>query len=413
MSDEHRRALALGRIIAEGTDRLADPAALPKVRARVLQSAPPPARRRAPVVAAAVIVAAVVLFAVHWLRQQPESALTFEVGEPPRVGAIGEWLAPSAGQELTVQFSEGTRLTLADGARLRVTRTSERGANVLLEKGSVHARVMTAAADPRWSCAAGPFVIEVTGTAFKASWDPVAEQLELVVQEGSVMVRGPVVEEQVLRGGQRLRVSVADARAELRAGEAAPSASAAPSVLPSAEPVAEQAEGGSSPTGTSTASEAVADQHGTSLSWQRLASEGRHADAMQALDDAAFGQALGSASAGTLRTLADSARFGGRPDRARQALLALRGRHGARGETAFLLGKVAADQLGASGEAARWFQTYLHEAPNGPLAEQAMGRLLELHRHGDPALAAQLAERYLSQYPHGSYAPLARRLAAP
>src|SRR5690606_15871064 len=72
------------------------------------------------------------------------------------------------------------------------------------------------------------------------------------------------------------------------------------------------------------------------------------------------------------------ARDHGRPELARDALLALRKKHGTHGETAYLLGKVHADQLNSPAEAIRWFDTYLSESPQGALAEQALGRLVEL-----------------------------------
>jgi hypothetical protein len=87
---------------------------------------------------------------------------------------------------------------------------------------------------------------------------------------------------------------------------------------------------------------------------------------------------------------------------------------GARGRSAFLLGKLAADHLGASGEAITWFQTYLAEEPSGGLAEQALGRVVELrHRSGDTAGAKKAAETYLARYPSGAYAALAKSLASP
>jgi hypothetical protein len=76
------------------------------------------------------------------------------------------------------------------------------------------------------------------------------------------------------------------------------------------------------------------------------------------------------------------------------------------------LGKIAADQLGAGGEALRWFEEYLREAPNGALREQALGRSLELVRHGDPARAHRAAQRYLAEYPGGAYAALAKKVVA-
>ncbi|XYI02301.1 hypothetical protein ACMHYB_22065 [Sorangium sp. So ce1128] len=79
-----------------------------------------------------------------------------------------------------------------------------------------------------------------------------------------------------------------------------------------------------------------------------------------------------------------------------------------------MLGKLAADHLGAPGDALTWFQTYLDEEPGGGLAEQALGRLIELRqRRGDAAGARAAAALYLRRYPGGAYASLAQAAAAP
>jgi transmembrane sensor len=111
--------------------------------------------------------------------------------------------------------------------------------------------------------------------------------------------------------------------------------------------------------------------------------------------------------------LADTARFVGEAARAQQALLALRRRFGAKGYSAFLLGRINADQLSSPGQGVQWFETYLQEEPNGSLAEQALGRILDIQRHGSPEVARQAADRYLARYPNGAYAALARSVLAP
>ncbi len=60
-----------------------------------------------------------------------------------------------------------------------------------------------------------------------------------------------------------------------------------------------------------------------------------------------------------------------------------------------------------------WFETYLREEPGGSLAEQALGRVMELRRRGAPGAARAVAERYLAAYPRGAYSKLAASLVAP
>jgi hypothetical protein len=146
-------------------------------------------------------------------------------------------------------------------------------------------------------------------------------------------------------------------------------------------------------------------------SWRDLAARGKYNDALAAAERAGFAQELDRASSPDLAALADAARYAARPALARQALLAQRRRFGARGSSAFLLGKIAADQQGGA-DAVRWFETYLREEPGGALAEQALGRILELQK-GNPATARAAAERYLARYPNGVHAALARSLASP
>jgi hypothetical protein len=178
----------------------------------------------------------------------------------------------------------------------------------------------------------------------------------------------------------------------------------APAEAPTAGP---SAAAGSSPR----SSEPAASPQGHDAPpWRALASAGKHREAIEAVERTGFATEVARASAADLLVLADAARFAARPALAREALLSLRRRFGATGRSAFLLGKIAADQLGAGGEAATWFETYLREEPGGPLAEQALGRLIELKRRGDPAGARAAAERYLDRYPDGAYAPLATSL---
>ncbi len=364
---------------------------------------------------AAVAIAAVAL--VAWPR---EPAIWFSRGPSTEPGTVGQWVAPEGDTPVDLRFSEGTLVTLASGARMRVTDTAPDGATLLIERGSIHAAITHRGPDTRWSVKAGPFEVRVTGTSFDASWDPATETFELTMLEGSVIVSGPRLPSgRPVVAGEHLLVS--RTHMELRAG-AAPTArpaacvspatvapQPAPSTTPSSDPSSTPAPATSGlepgrPAGSSSPATEPA-------SWKGLAKTGKFREAMDAAEAAGFAAELSRASASELLSLADAARFAGRPARAKEALLAARKR-GSRGSSAFLLGKIAADQLHSPGEAATWFETYLQEQPGGALAEQALGRLLEM-RKGDPGAGRVIAERYLARYPNGAYAKLARSLTGP
>jgi transmembrane sensor len=449
----------LGETVAKVSDRTADPTTLPNARRRWLSasslevpsvwqrvlsalrvrlgpgsaesiasgnrisaaSATSAGRSRLLIVAfAAVAIAAAAL--VAWPR---EPAISFSVGASTEPGTVGQWVAPEAGTPVDLRFSEGTLVTLASGARMRVTDTAPDGATLLIERGSIHAAITHRGPDTRWSVKAGPFEVRVTGTSFDASWDPATETFELAMLEGSVIVSGPRLPSgRPVVGGEHLLVS--RTHMELRAG-AAPAAqrpavgparpaacaspvTAAPQPVPTSSPSADPSSTPAPATsGLDPDRPAASSSPATApASWKALAATGKYREAMDAAEAAGFSGELSRASASELLSLAEAARFAGRPARAKEALLAARKR-GSRGNSAFLLGKIAADQLNSPGEATTWFETYLQEQPGGALAEQALGRLLEM-RKGDPGAGRVIAERYLARYPNGAYKKLARSL---
>lgn len=416
MSAGDRRLEKLGHALRTTDDRIGPGASLARVRGRLLAAraaarAEPARLRRAmfAVVAAAVVILGIGLGAWvlgGWALLRPPAPIAFEVGQPPERGTVGAFLVTGGDAPLPVTFSEGSSIVLLGNSQMRVTHTTPTGASVLIERGSLSAKIAHAeGVAVSWSFYAGPFQLEVVGTAFDASWDPNREVLEVVLREGAVRVHGPVVAGRDLKAGERLVVDLRDGRVEIAFADRAAAhrdAPVTPEVVASAEPAP-----------TATASAASSAPSASESDWQTLAAAGRHKDAMRALDDDAFSRVVGTSGGATLRSLADAARLGGRPDRARAALLELRERLGARGETAFLLGRIASDQLRSPAEARRWFEAYLDEAPNGPLAEQALGRLLELGAKGDRQAARALAERYLARYPNGSHARLARSIIDP
>jgi outer membrane protein assembly factor BamD (BamD/ComL family) len=72
-----------------------------------------------------------------------------------------------------------------------------------------------------------------------------------------------------------------------------------------------------------------------------------------------------------------------------------------------------ASDAGRASDAIGWFQRYLSEAPGGPLAREAEGRLIELFRQSGNSLRARsAAQSYLERYPSGPHAALAQSVLA-
>jgi len=284
---------------------------------------------------------------------------------------VGTWVQ-SKSETKQLRFSDGTLVALSPETSVSVQETTQFGGTVIVGQGRARAEIVHLP-KARWTFVAGPFHVRVTGTEFDLGWDPGSETLELALHQGSVELSGPTLSKpRQVRKGEfiRLQLSTRDAADDhlnvARASEQGDTQDPDPAT-----------------TGTN------AEKREGSLPPKSEADN------------------LSSASVQTLWDLSQNARLSGRPTVARDALLALRAQHGTRGQTAFLLGKIHADQLQNGTEAIRWFQTYLKEVPNGSLSEQAWGRLIELQAGTEAG--KQMARSYLSRYPNGSYETLARR----
>jgi TolA-binding protein len=349
----------------------------PSIRQRVLAAHAKPARSSAfPLgyrlalggLAVAVAIAVLVMVRV------PVTP-SFQVAGRDGTGKVGAWLLAEPGRPLPLHFSDGTRVSLGQGSRARVSGVTRGGARIEVASGRVDAEVAhLSGAD--WTFGAGPFEVAVTGTRLDLSWAPDAGKFELSVSQGSVLVRGPFIQgEQEVRAGQICRVDMTRRLMELGqlGAELAPAERTAPEAAP--------------PRGTA---------------------EPRPAAADTSAPVASSSGAPRAVTADAWLEAARAARLAGRRDEERAALLACRRRapgQAAAAQAAYLLGRAS---VGA--EAAQWFETYLREQPQGLLAREAAGRLIESYRASGSTSAAQTAAaRYLARYPDGPHASLARQ----
>ena len=391
-----------------------------------LAASKPPARgwsRRAAAVAVAVACACALLFA--WARPRSHLGLTVDGGAS------------------TLRFSDGSTIALAEGARARVADVSAHGARILLESGEARARIVHAPGTA-WSIEAGPFTIAVTGTAFDVGWRADEGTLDVRMIEGVVVVRGPQAPEGVvLHAGQRLVAGGAEASLRIdttaaperstspTAEPAAPSASTKPPAAPvqdgppqlapspspsaAAAPVTMGGAPPNPPAPSSGAGSAAKPEPSAPPTWAQRVAAGDFAGVLAEADARGIDAALDGASLADLGALADAARYRGRFDLARRALVVERARFAGSREAAnaaFLLGRIAEDAQGAPAAAVVLYDRYLAESPGGPFAEEALGRkMVSLRRSAGLAAARSVAEEYLRRYPQGAYAAAARELS--
>ncbi len=402
----------IGEAIAEDRERLAARVdVVADVRARLFQ-APRRARRRPPWrlgLAAAALALVVGLFAAS--RPRVEGPLTFElVGRSPS-GASSK--VEAGGEPVTLAFSDGTRVTLGAASAARVTSLDPRALAVRLTRGELSADVR-GGGGRRWFFHAGPFTIHVTGTRFDVRWEAEARRLHVALDEGRVVVTGGGLSEgRALAEGERIAFSAPAPGAPPR--QEPPPAPAPPGIPNGAEDPTDDRSTAGTPRQADPRPGRAAPRAGAS-EWRRLAEARRFPEASRVLGRIGFERVARQATAEELLVLANVSRFSGDRPQARRALLLVRSRFPRSPSAAmatFTLGRLAFDDEAAYAEAARWFRTYLDEAPAGPLAREATGRLLEaLVEQGRAAEGREIARAYLRAHPSGAHAALARRVLA-
>jgi len=348
----------------------------------------------------------------------------WSAAEPPTLayridgGSVleGGYLRESGHAGMNVVFNEGSTLALAPGTRSRLRVVDRDGAHVAIERGRGSFQVAHKS-NRRWLVDVGPFLVTVTGTVFTVSWDPVSEEFDLRLREGSVVVSGPVSAGEIaLRAGQRLVANLAKVQTviteetpEHASGES-PSAPPSPAVTsPDERPSAS----GPSPAPVASTAAKLARDH----QWSRKLARGQWDRILEDANRMGVEATLSEASSEDLFALANAARYRHRSDLARSALLAERRRFPGSPralEAVYLLGRVEEARESGTAQAIAWYDDYLTRAPTGPLVGEALGRKMTLtEKLEGPSRARSLAEEYLRRFPKGNYAGSARELLAP
>jgi hypothetical protein len=375
--------LRIGRLLRAAATREPDPADMQAMRARFIARAAGSHHRRLARIVVAALAAGAIAGGAAMLLLRAGPPLSYQVMAS---GAAPHGSVLHAGTLL--RFSEGTELELGSDGSGWLAETSATGARLVMESGTVDARVVPRPG-ARWTVQAGPFLVRVTGTVFRVRWRRSQGQLDLELRHGSVVVDGPGFS-QVVSAGQRLQAST---RGVVQVAPLETEAAAAPpSPGDSAPPAARE-------------------------SWAARVARGAFASVLEETSALGLEVVLTQRGPDDLGALATAARLEGRTEVARRALGAQRRRFPstvAGHEAAFFLGRIAEDTDGDTRAAVGFYDRYLVEAPGGALAQEALGRkLAALGRMPGAAARDQArttARLYLARFPHGPRAAQAHRL---
>jgi hypothetical protein len=365
------------------------------------------------------VAAAAAAIAVVFFRRPPQP-LSWHV-EDATVEAQGYVSVPVTAANARLVFDDGSEVSLAPGSRGRVEATSPMGAEVVLEQGraQVHVQHRDRTA---WTIDAGPYAVRVTGTEFLVSWAADVETLDVWMRSGRVVVNGPLLgDELTLSAGKHLTARVRDRTSSV---DGAPEPADAVLRVPAVTEVAPAVAAGSGPSmddairvahEPEVASFPAGKLPSSAVGWPRRVAAGDYALVVHEAESEGIGHAMSTRPLGDLRALGDAARYASRSDVAKRAYTTLRERFPSSPEArtaAFLLGRVEEEQEHAIGEALRWYDTYVAEAPAGAFAGDALGRKMILVSRAQGRDAARsLAQRYLDRFPSGTYSAAAHDLA--
>jgi transmembrane sensor len=423
MKDDMNTLEALGRRAADALGDGPDGKRREAQRRALIAAAAsgPPARRRGllvPLLAAAAALLLILGGVAVW-KMTVRKPAQFWVGETLVLSSESARLKAPADEPLAVRFEDGSTLVLEKTAAGMVAEATTRGVRFVLDAGELEAKIRKGTGRT-WSVVAGPYTVTVTGTTFSVYWKQEQKLLRVTVTEGSVRVTGGEIAGGglTLTGGERLHIDGSEGIFSIGPAqdEGKTVAAAVPAAPAEALPPPEAVTPGEAP--ATTGEKAVEEEKkAPTPPWKALAQEGKYEEAMEAAGKAGFEQILKTASQADLWLLADTARYARDGKKAEKALLAIRERFASSKRAkiaAFLLGRVALELNKDPAGSVAWFTTYLQEDPGGPLAEEALGRLINAcMKAGREEQAKKHAQLYLEKYEDGAFADLARKVLGP
>jgi TolA-binding protein len=372
----------------------------------------------------AAVFLAITVGVVLWQMQL--SPIEFRIGDSISTGETGSWVETKANERTEINFAGGTRFELAQSSAVRIALANMEKVRIDLSDGKVSANVK-GNGETSWMVQAGPYQVEVVGTVFAVNWNSKSGALDVSVSRGGVLVSGAGLNEHGIRLAAGHYLEVAGDKVLVNRESARKTASVHPVEQLSPETASNDNVSLSETERTGDAEPVVADkvvsrtaqreravlpQKVAVRRWEELYVARDYAGAVELAQREGIDELLDTLDVESLWQLASAARYARKGQVATETLKALKKRFGQsrRARTAsFMLGRVALELQKDPNAAQDWFTKYINEDPGGPLAEEALGRLIDAcQKAGKHTVAKKNADAYLARYPDGLFAGLAR-----
>ena len=345
--------------------------------------------------------------------------IPFYLGDSNEPLHEGYFVRTASDKAEIVRFYGGHHFEFGEKTAARIVQSGDGAVIVDMTQGNVAASVVPDSG-AAWIVRAGPYKVAVKGTVFSVSWNEADGVLGVTVDRGKVAVFGPGMDTEgvYLSAGKSLSADAENGRVTFGQREASTDAvltsevsgdtgasHSADEVIPNdTEPsVSEETDH----------SAVVFSEMRRSLSsdWRELYVEKDFQGILDLAEKKGIYTLKRRLGREDLWIVANAARYARNGALSDDLFATFRKRFPgfAQSQTAaFLLAKSASEQRRPLA-AKEWFETYLREAPAGPLAEEALGRLIQVYaRLGESDRARRAAKDYLARYEGGYFTKQAR-----
>lgn len=335
-----------------------------------------------------------------YIQHIKSHTLNFQIGNNNDV-KIGSLIEPGVQSELPIKFEDGSTITIFSGSIGQVIESTEKKVKFRLHNGSISAHIKHRK-DSKWYIEAGDYQVTVIGTKFNISWTEQSRHFDLTVEEGIVRVTGP----NLGKNGMLVTHNNSFHGPETKNEEADNNKQIAYNI--------QKDTGHNEIIPHLNKGNITGEDINNNLTIGKLLEQKRYADTVEAIEKQGFYNVLAELNEDETWQLTYAYRFVKNGNRAQEVLMHFRERFARSYQSkiaAFLIARISIELNHNTDKAVEWFQIYLDEDPDGPLAEEAIGRIMNIYKEsGDRNRAANMAKIYIQKYPDGIFSSLARSI---